>query len=340
MLYKLHELFCTVGSPEDTASSDEDKQNPSTSEDHIEADHTEPDEQGLSSVQQLDSKIREDLEHQLRENLRKIRNQYTSYVQYILISLKEKKVDVEDLRSFILNLPAFIDTSSRQTMLWSGKSVDFEEANSINDIFKILVRDCCSFLDCNTFEQIMAQYEVDSSNDKIVQYYEDLKEYIEKHKASEFALINPSLDNLASTSTEMRLKFDVDELKCRLGDIKELKRAVARILGLRPSTLTILDIQEGCIILTLLIPTSVAEVLFNSDTSFSVEQVKQFQHISTMWLQCGGYIFNFKKEIESEISLQGKLEFHSTMFLPHFSALHKMPTDRSIDFIISICRIR
>ena len=134
----------------------------------------------------------------------------------------------------------------------------------------------------------------------MVRYQKALKDFVQKHKVSEFVLIDPSLCNATCNSMKIHLKFDIDAMKCRLGEIRELKYAVARILEVMPSTLVIHDIKEGCILLILLIPTSVAEVLFNNETSFLAEQVQQFQKISLVWLQCGQWMFDFKQEISSE----------------------------------------
>ncbi len=277
------------------------------------------DDVGEKDISSLDPDVRADLMQQLELNLVNIRNQYASYVRYIRVAIEEKGIGFSDLRSFILSLLAFnkkYDSSNKQLKLFSGKKVDFGKANSIIDIFDLIL-ECCSFLDCNVFQEIVKQYGIDCNNKEniVVRYPKILKAYIDKHRVSEFVLINPLLGNL--DSKKVTLKFDIISLTCKLGTVMELQKAVANILGLRSSALKILSIEEGCILLTLLIPTSIADVLFNSDTKLSSKQIVQFQDLSALWLQCGNCIFDFKVDNdEKDEGSQGIFCRHSLQSFP------------------------
>ena len=74
--------------------------------------------------------VYDDLKQQLEGNLEALRNKYASYVSYIRESLQEKQVDVEELRTHLLNLPAFrYNHDSKELKLLSGKTVKFENAS-------------------------------------------------------------------------------------------------------------------------------------------------------------------------------------------------------------------
>ena len=64
---------------------------------------------------------------------------------------------------------------------------------------------------------------------------------------------------------------------------------------MRPSALRLLhNIEEGCVVVTLLIPALVADFIFSRDNAFSTEEVKEFQVLSILWLESnGGHKYEF-----------------------------------------------
>ena len=71
------------------------------------------------------------------------------------------------------------------------------------------------------------------------------------------------------------------------------KSSMAKILGINSAALSLRDIKEGCVVATFLLPTPVAEIIFNKCTEFTKEQVKQFKALSVLWLKCNGFLFDF-----------------------------------------------
>ena len=55
-------------------------------------------------------------------------------------------------------------------------------------------------------------------------------------------------------------------------------------------------------LLTLLIPASIADVIFTSETVFTPEQERGFQAASVLWFECNGYKFDFREESETNTS--------------------------------------
>ena len=99
----------------------------------------------------------------------------------------------------------------------------------------------------------------------------------------------------------MILKFDIESTS-RLAKLKKLKSSVARILGLSPSAIQLYDIKDGCVVATFLIPTPVAELVFNADTVLTEEQEKELRALQVLWLKCNGFSF-VGKEPEDTHSL-------------------------------------
>ncbi len=95
----------------------------------------------------MDPKVREDLEFILEKNLKEIMVKYASYVDCLHVAVKNKEgVTVEDLRSFLLSLPASSKTSKGQQLtLLSDRKHELQECNSITAIFDLYNTTCASF---------------------------------------------------------------------------------------------------------------------------------------------------------------------------------------------------
>ena len=242
----------------------------------------------------LNPKVRLDLEYVLENNLREIIVKYASYVDCIRATIKEKEVSLEDFRSFVLSLPASTDSKRQKLTLLCDVELELEKCNTITAIFDVLKKKCASFLNYDIFQNIVDHYSICEDQEKM-KYPEKLKAYVEKHKISEFTDINPLLKSKKG-SKEFTLKYDI-ETTCSLAKVCELEKVLVK---LHPSTLHIVDIEEGCVIVTFLIPASVADALFAPDTVFTPQQEEELRAASVLWLKCNGYTFYFGKAIYTE----------------------------------------
>jgi hypothetical protein len=206
-----------------------------------------------------------DLAQKLEKNLTQITERYTFYVNYILTSIQEEGVSVDAVRSFVMGMTAFQSGSKEQCMLLIGIKTELNEAGTINKIFDLLVCNCASFINCRVFQLLAKRFGVKESDDEIMNYPEHLEAYVNLHKISEFIKINPALKEYrAEFGAELVLKFNIDPT-CKLARINDLQAAVAVILDLQASTLQLVDITEGCVVVTFLIPTEVADIIFVDD---------------------------------------------------------------------------
>ena len=255
----------------------------------------------------MDPAIQEDLEYQLELNLEDIRNLYSSYVSYIYNSIKKINVSVDELCIYLLNLPALDYDKSKdeqQYKLLSEARDGLQKASTVKDVFFVLSTECASFLNYGIFHSIQKKYEIVDSRE--LKYPEDLKAYINMHKVSEFVKINPRLAELTAFSETVVLKFDIP-MTSKIDKVLNLKKAVAKILRLQPSSLRLLSIKEGCVEATFLIPSDVADFIFKEITP---RQLEEIQALPVMWLKCGDHKFSFVRktlnEKEDEYHLSGK----------------------------------
>lgn len=192
----------------------------------------------------------------------------------------------------MLNLPAFEGRKNKdqqKVKLLSGIREELKKANAVSDMFDILSVEYASFLNYDVFACIIEEYDLNEGQERL-KYPEYLEAYIKKHTLSEFMEINPMLKDFSDSSKKLVLKFDIEET-CSLAKMHEITKAVACALGLRKSALRILDVEEGCVILSLLIPTPVADAIFTSEKKFTPQQVENFRSIQLIWLKCDDYEF-------------------------------------------------
>lgn len=202
----------------------------------------------------------------------------------------------------MLNLPAFGGNKGSQKLtLLSGIRSELEKATAVHKIFNLLSTQYASFLDYDIFEFIIEEYDIDESQPRM-KYPEYLEAFINQHKLAEFVEINPLLKDFSDPSKELILKIDI-ESTCTLARLKDLTKAIASILGLKKSALRLLDVAEGCVVVTLLISAPIADFMFANDMKFTSQQVEDFISISVLWLKYNDIKYEFFSGEKATLSL-------------------------------------
>ena len=240
----------------------------------------------------LDPMVRKDVEQQLKWNLKDIRNRYGSFVSFIHDSLIEKNITVENFRIFLMSRPALeSDDDDEQHKLLVCIREKLKKASTVSELYEVLMEGYGSFINYEIFQSIIDKYEIeDKRNTGVLSYPEHLKAYFDKHKLSEFLQINPRLEKITDSSKELILKFNI-ELSARVTKVLDLKESIAEILRLKSSALRLVGIEEGCVIVTFLIPDFLADP--------TPVQIQEFKLLPVMWLCYGDHGFLFKPATRS-----------------------------------------
>ena len=238
-----------------------------------------------------DSDTLEDLEQQLELNLKRICRRYASYVHNIRTTIKEKGVTASELHAHLVTLPEFNGNCEKEKAALSATREELKKTTTIDEIFILLSEKHASFLNYDIFQSIQEDYRIEETTN----YPEHLVNYVKMHKIKEFASINPLLENFTDASKKMVLKVNI-ESTCSLAKLLDLQKALANVLGVRKSKLKLLNVKEGCVLVTMLMPASIADLIFTSDKKFTKEKVKEFQALSIMWLKCNGHTFDFTED--------------------------------------------
>jgi hypothetical protein len=219
----------------------------------------------------LDLKVRMDLNFQLRENSNKIQEQYASYVYDLCECLKKKRVTPDQLCTFVLH----------QSLPREIKGI--EEATTLNKIFNLIGGQCASFFHYDIYQSIQKRF---CSNSKLNNYSEHFKNFVNRHKISEFFGINPKLKTMYNVSSEeLVLKVGDIEMYDKLIKAVDFQHALAKALDKYPSELQFISVEEGCVLMKFLISAGVKSTL----TRLSPQQKEELKELSITYLLCGDF---------------------------------------------------
>ena len=117
---------------------------------------------GETSTGPIDPSVLMDLKRQLKRNCDAIQVKYAAFVSRLCECVKGKGVDVKDLRTFLLRLPAF-----KSDDLSDVKST-LEKADDMNRIFDALGNECASFVQYyGIFQRIKEKFCNDEDNEEL-----------------------------------------------------------------------------------------------------------------------------------------------------------------------------
>ena len=210
-----------------------------------------------------------DLRYQLRKNLETIKTQFASYVSEIYGRIDGKQINLNKIKHFLEH----------------QLNSELEMTNSLDDIFRLLRRrdkTFFHFLNYHIYESLQKKF-IPEEKDESFNYPDYLKAYANKHRLSEFLEINPKLEEINTSNNILHIKFDI-QASDKLGKVLELQESLAAVLEVRPSELQILNIEQGCVMVTFLIPPHVAKVAFQHVTEFTPEQLAK---LSVKWIKLG-----------------------------------------------------
>lgn len=235
------------------------------------------------NTEQVTKNIQIDLKHQLKSNQDRIINRYALFVSRLCDSIHDKKVGAMNLRTFIFRSPAIEGDAGKESV-----KEKLLKASTINEIIDLIGNECASFLHCDIYQSILEKYCSDIDHDEL-KYSEHLKAYINSIKVSEFLVINPELKKLAATTTNtIAVKVDI-VMSSKFVKIVDLQTVLASILGVWPSKLTLVSIEEGCVIVTFTVPAKILEKERLKENS------EELQSLSVLWLKCGNYKLDFQE---------------------------------------------
>lgn len=221
--------------------------------------------------------------------------QYDSYLICIHKSLEARGITAKELSGYLLKLPALKVSSTTQKALLAEFEVEIQRATSVKEIIDLLGNNFGSFLDYDIFSNVVREFGIsenrDAANTEILKYPEHFKTYAVRQKLSDIIGVIPNAEKLKNSSEELSIKFEVDISEYSLANLMELKSEIADVLNLQESTLRLFNIEEGCIVVTFLIPSSLAHFILPKGKTLALHQMKSLRDLSALQLKCCGEMF-------------------------------------------------
>ena len=204
---------------------------------------------------------------------------YSAYCKGILDGLKEKNVQHADFRSHLMTMRAFDHEAQHIALLSTDKAV-LKSFTTLNEIHDFITDKYASFLNYEILQSIVKSYSLDNGKEEF-KYPEHLESYL---KYQNLSWLIQDIELHARKKVVLKIDY---ESTCSMTKIIDLHTTIAIILGLNSTAaLQLYDLKDGCVEATFLIPTHIAEVIFNKLTD---EQRRKFRALSVLSLQYNGH---------------------------------------------------
>lgn len=256
----------------------------------------------------------DDSKEQLQRRFADIVFQFHSYVECIIRTLAADFKEPHDLREYLLTLDAFSHSEEHGISLVYSSVSKFQTAKHVKDVVQVLVLEYCSFLNCDIFEMIVKHYGSDTGQNEM-KYPNLLKAFVDRHSIGDLIQVKPLIGtDVDILMRKIMLKVNID-LSCKLSTLVEMRRQLARILGITPAGLRLIAVEGDCII-TFQVLGSLAGQIFNGDKASILTQEKMWklQGLLIQWLKCGGYEWDFTGDIPGNFTRNKMHHYMQSMF--------------------------
>ena len=236
----------------------------------------------------LSASEQEELKAMLDDDVREMKRQFGFLVTKTRDSVEER-IPVGKYATSILALGAYEPVpEERNKSLLNEHREEIKMATSISEIFNILSA-YWNYLNYEILEITIELYGTSDDKERLERYNEHLQIFCER-RIFELSLPENSCSSsntLSSKQEKVAVKLNVcEDNKCN--ELLRIRSRIAKILHVKLATLIIDGVDAGCVQLTFLIPTFVAQEIF----PLSNEQMSAFhKDASVIRLECGDYVF-------------------------------------------------
>ena len=241
-------------------------------------------------IASLSSEVLGDLRQRLEHKLRQILIQFHDYKLYIQKYLEVKPVDIVDFCDSIRGIPVYDCSGTKFTLVSSQLLTNVQDYSKVFDTLGKFT----SFLNYDLFEYVIEKYKIERK--EALEYPDHLDKYINGIKITEFNIIKPIETNITDETKQLIIIMPCNST-CHLANVRNLRKHVANVMNLDRSGVLIYDIGVGSVVVTFLIPTSVAEFIFTEDHYFTPQLVKCFESLHIQQLKCNGRIYHFRSHV-------------------------------------------
>ena len=166
------------------------------------------------------------------------------------------------------------------------RSKELDEAKSMEQVFKIVVDQACSWFNYKVIVSIIEEFGESSDKDRAQMYKEEFKKYAELRLPKGKKHIEIGSGAKVGTK-QLVVKIDKEWAEVNFNELDTLRGSFASILGVRRRDLYLADVREGCIMMTFMIREELANKLFPTKSCLTAEQIHSFKNESVISVRCG-----------------------------------------------------
>ena len=164
---------------------------------------------------------------------------------------------VQTLKHYTHGLTSTGLSERSSASLFQEHEEELTAAKEIEDIF-LAINPYFSYFNYELIEVIVNVHGAREDKENMQRYHNDFSEYCRKMPCVEF---QEECSSDKSKHTKIKFKLDYNANQLKLGDIKCIQRRIAEILNLKSSVLYLYRVEDGCMVITFLVPTFWVESL-------------------------------------------------------------------------------
>ena len=210
------------------------------------------------NVSHLSEDEKQDLEARLLKDTECMIYSFARLVFKSCQSLVKQNINPENLAVCVLSLDAFSDAAQVNSPLLKDEEKEIKSASTIAKIFFVL-KGHWSFINYGILGHIIKSCGTQEDKRNLEEYIHELKAFCQRRI---FEVPPHAYGSESKKQKWAKLTFKLDKKVPTLEDIQETQRLIAQILDLKPSTLYLCHVDEGCVQLLYLIPSFVAIRVF------------------------------------------------------------------------------
>ena len=210
-----------------------------------------------------------------------------------------------------------------------------DSARSVSEIFSH-VNHSWSWFNYHLLEEIIDDLGDQNDHERLANYTQKFAEYGKKRvfELPSDAFQRASFDN-NEDEVELTVKVDGNLEEYCVKDADTFCSTLASVLGVRRHLLRLVSVRDGCVLLTFLIPRSMAQPAF----SLSISQMTSLRDRGVMELECDGYQQSLGRRVSVHVCLFTSEDSLGTIFSPCLLPLVNLAprTDGGGSLCVSVC---
>ena len=208
------------------------------------------------SFASLDEDDLEDLQAQMSELTKEIKLQFDIFFGAIFKSFRDStQIDRDKLVITLMDKESIFDKD------------EVDKTKTVYDVFR-MIKSHCSYFNYDVLKTMIRVDGSDRDKTYLEEYNKAFTEYCKAMPCAEGVYGNESSKS-RRTKLKFKLNYELEQLKPN--DVLSIKNNIARCLEIRPSSLYLCRVKEGCVLLEFMVPDFIVDKIFHPSDSQILE---------------------------------------------------------------------